>query len=157
MGTQTDKKLLDMKSNLSRTGKGKRRSREKKKRISQEISQNKLLHFFTVLWIYNLHIPNFAFLKHTIHSFLVYLQSYAVIRSVQFSGSVMSDSLQPQGLQHARLPSPSPTPGPCSNSCPSSCWCHPTISSSVVPFSSSFPSIRVFSNESVLCIRWPKY
>ena len=47
-----------------------------------------------------------------------------------------------------------------SNSCPMSRWCHPTISSSVVPFSShlqSFPSIRVFSNESALCIRWPKY
>ena len=47
----------------------------------------------------------------------------------------MSDSLQPHGLQHARLPCPSPTPGACSNSCPSQ-WCHPTISSSVIPFSS---------------------
>ena len=52
--------------------------------------------------------------------------------SVQFSSSVASDSLQPL-LQHARLPSPSPTPGACSNSCPSSRWCHPTVSSSVVP------------------------
>ena len=65
----------------------------------------------------------------------------------------------------ARLPCPSPTPGSCSNSCPSSQWCHPTISSSVVPFSISFsvgpfsilPSIRVFSNESALHIRWPEY
>ena len=48
----------------------------------------------------------------------------------------MSDSLQPHGLQHARLPCPSPTPGAYSNSCPLSQWCHPTISSSVVPFSS---------------------
>ena len=48
----------------------------------------------------------------------------------------MSDSLRPHGLQHARLPCPSPTPGACSNSCPSSQWCHPTISSSVIPFSS---------------------
>ena len=47
----------------------------------------------------------------------------------------MSDSLQPQGLQHTRLPCPSPTPGACSNSCPSSQWYHPTISSSVIPFS----------------------
>ena len=56
---------------------------------------------------------------------------------VQFSHSVMSDSLQPHGLQHTRLPCPSPTPGAYSNSCPSSLWCHPTISSSVVPFSST--------------------
>ena len=62
---------------------------------------------------------------------------------VQFSCLVVSDSLQPHGLQHARPPCPSPTPGACSNSCPLSRWCHPTISSSVVPFSSllqSFPA-----------------
>ena len=58
------------------------------------------------------------------------------ISSVQFSHSVMSDSLRPHGMQHARLPCPSPTPRACSNSCPLSRWCHPTISSSVVPFSS---------------------
>ena len=60
-----------------------------------------------------------------------------------FSHSVMSDSLWPHGLQHARLPCPSPTPGAYSNSCPLSRWCHPTIFSSVVPFSSclqSFPA-----------------
>ena len=73
--------------------------------------------------------------------------------SVQFSCSVISDSLQTHGLQHTRLPSLLPTPGAYSNSCPSSWWCHPTISSSVVPFSSN----RVFSNKSILCIRWPKY
>ena len=56
--------------------------------------------------------------------------------SVQFIHSVMSDSLGPHGLQHARLPCPSPTPRAYSNSCPSSQWCHPTISSSVVLFSS---------------------
>ena len=56
--------------------------------------------------------------------------------SVQFSHSVVSDSLWPHGLQRARPPCPSPTPGVYSNSCPSSQWCHPTISSSVVPFSS---------------------
>ena len=55
---------------------------------------------------------------------------------VQFSRSVMSDSSQPHELQHTRPPCPSPTPGVYSNSCPSSRWCHPTISSSVVPFSS---------------------
>ena len=68
----------------------------------------------------------------------------------------MSNALQPCGLQHPRLPNSSLTPGACSNSCPLSRWCHPTISSSVIPFS-IFPSIRVFSNESVLRIRWPKY
>ena len=59
----------------------------------------------------------------------------------------MSDSLRPHGLQHARLPDPSPTLRICSNSCPSSRWCHPTISSSVVPFSSclhSFPASGSF-------------
>ena len=67
--------------------------------------------------------------------------------SLQFSRSVLSNSLRPHGLQHARLPCPSPTPGACSNSCPSSWWCHPTISSSVVPFSSclqSFPASGSF-------------
>ena len=65
---------------------------------------------------------------------------------LQFSRSVVSDYLWPQGLQHARLPCPSPTPGACSNSCPSSRWCHPTISSSVVPLSclQSFPASGSF-------------
>ena len=67
--------------------------------------------------------------------------------SVLFSHSVMSESLQPHGLQHARPPCPSPTPGVHSNSCPSSQWCHPTISSSVISFSSclwSFPASGSF-------------
>ena len=67
--------------------------------------------------------------------------------SVQFSHSVVSDSLRPHGLQHARLPCPSPTPRVYSNSCPSSQWCYPTISSSVVPFSTclqSFPASGSF-------------
>ena len=59
---------------------------------------------------------------------------------VQFSHSVESNSLRPHGLQHARLPCPLPTPGVHSNSCPSSQWCHPTISSSVILFSSSLQS-----------------
>ena len=65
----------------------------------------------------------------------------------QFSCSVMSDSLWPYGLQHARPPSPSPTPGVYSNSCSLSQWCHPTISSSVIPCSScpqSFPTSGSF-------------
>ena len=73
--------------------------------------------------------------------------------SVQFSHSVVSDSLQPHESQHARPPCPSPTPGVRSNSCPLSRWCHPPISSSVAPFSScpqffpasgSFPMSRLF-------------
>ena len=81
--------------------------------------------------------------------------------SVQFSCSVLSDSLWPYGMQHTRIPCPSQTPKACSNSCPSSWWCNPTISSSVICplllLPSIFPRIRVFFNESVLCIRWPKY
>ena len=68
-------------------------------------------------------------------------------QSVQFSCSVVSDSLQPRESQHARPPCPSPTPGVYSNSCPSSQWCHPAISFSVVPFSScpqSFPASGSF-------------
>ena len=64
-------------------------------------------------------------------------------KSVQCSRSVVSDSVWPHELQHARLPCPSPTPRACSNSCPSSWWCHSTVSSSVIPFSSclqSFPA-----------------
>ena len=80
--------------------------------------------------------------------------------SVQFSRSLMSDSSWPHGPQHARPSYPSPTPWVYSNSSPLSQWCHPTLSFSAVPFSSLpsiFPNIRVFSNESALCIRWPKY
>ena len=63
-----------------------------------------------------------------------------VFSLIQFSCSVMSNSLWPHELQHTRPPCPSPTPGACSDSCPSSRWCHPTISSSVFPFSSCLPS-----------------
>ena len=77
-----------------------------------------------------------------------------IINSVQFSRSVVSDSLRPHELQHARPPCPSPTPRVHSKSCPSSRWCHPAISSSVVPFSScpqslpasgSFPMSQLFA------------
>ena len=72
---------------------------------------------------------------------------FACSLSVQFSHSVVSDSLQPHESQHTRPPCPSPTPGVHSNSCPLSQWCHPAISSSVVPFSScpwSFPASGSF-------------
>ena len=78
---------------------------------------------------------------------------------VQFRHSVVSNSFRPHGLQHARLPCPSPTPGVYSNSYPLNQWCHPTISSChpLLLLPSIFPNIRVFSNESDLPIRWPKY
>ena len=76
-----------------------------------------------------------------------------ILSSVQFSRSVVSDSLRPHELQHARPPCSSPTPGVNSNLCPSSWWCHPAISSSVVPFScpqslpasESFPMSQLFA------------
>ena len=79
---------------------------------------------------------------------------FSLLTSVQFSHSVMSDSLQPHGLQHTRLPW---TPGTCSNSCPSCRWCHPIISSSFIPFpclqsfpvfnlSQSFPVSQFFAS-----------
>ena len=73
--------------------------------------------------------------------------SYLQFSSVQFSHSVMSDSLRPHELQHTRPPCPSPTLRVHPNPCPSSRWCHPAISSSVVPFSScpqSFPPLGSF-------------
>ena len=73
-------------------------------------------------------------------TFQRFVQVGSTMFSVQFSCSVVSDSLQPHGLQHAGFPCPSPTPRACSNSCPLSWWCHPPISSSVVPFSSCLQS-----------------
>ena len=75
------------------------------------------------------------------------LRSLAGYNLLLFSHSIVSDSLQPQGLQYARLPCPSLSPEACSISCPLSQWCHPTISSSVIPFSSclqSFPASGPF-------------
>ena len=80
------------------------------------------------------------YMKYSFFLFPLYFTSHAV--SIQFSRSVMSDSLWLHGLQHARLPCPSPIPRACSNSRPSSQWCHPTITFSVVTFSfcpQSFP------------------
>ena len=89
-------------------------------------------------------------------AFLTFLFS-----SVQFSCSVMSNSLRPHESQHARPPCPSPTPGVHSDSRPSSQWCHPAIylilCRPLLLLPPIPPSIRVFSNESTLCMRWPKY
>ena len=79
--------------------------------------------------------------------------------SVQFSPSVVSDSLRPHELQHSRPPCPSPTPGVHPDSCPSSRWCHPAIIlyRPLLLLPPISPSIRVFSNESALRMRWPNY
>ena len=79
----------------------------------------------------------------------------ALFSSVQFSCSVVSDSLQPHGLQHTRPPCPSPTPGVYSNSCPLMPSNHLILCRPLLLLPSIFPSIRVFSNESALHIRWP--
>ena len=75
------------------------------------------------------------------HYYRCIYKYYLCFSSVQFSHSVVSDSLRPRESQHARPPCPSPTPGVHSGSCPSSPWCHPAISSSVVPFSSCSHSL----------------
>ena len=96
--------------------------------------------------------------RHT-NQYVPTYENISYLGSVQFSRSVVSDSLWPHGPQHARPPCPSPTPRVHSHPCPLSWWCHPTISSSVVPFSScpqSFPASGSFQT-SVLLIRWLKY
>ena len=77
----------------------------------------------------------------------MYVLYFVTFQFSSVQSLIVSESLQPQGLQDSRLPCPSPTPGADSNSCPSRWWCHPTISSSVIPFSSclqSFPASGFF-------------
>ena len=86
-----------------------------------------------------------------INIYCIYLKNGKIWKhvSVQFSHLLIADSLWPYGLQQTRLPCPSPTPRACSNSCPSSWWCHPTISFSVIPFSfclQSFPASGSFTH-----------
>ena len=95
----------------------------------------------------NSHVDTYSSISHDKFTQLLGRKWNKTCDSVQFSHSVMFSSWRPHGLQHARLPCPSATPRAYSNSCPLSCWCHPTISSSVVPFSSclqSFPASRSF-------------
>ena len=97
----------------------------------QELKEKAVCHQFRSVWIHS----------------VMRLEFRAEGNSVQFSRSVVSDSLRPHGLQHARPPCPSPTPEVYPNSCLSSQWCHPTISFSVIPFSSclqSFPASESF-------------
>ena len=116
--------------------------------IGRFFSSSKVI-FTTVYWLKHQGIA----VVHPVHSQTVVIASQ--FTSVQFSHSVMSDSLRPHGLQHSRPPCPSPTPRACSNSCQSSQWHHPTISSSVFPFSSclqscpasgSFPMSQFFAS-----------
>ena len=110
---------------------------------------------------------NHSISMQTLHFSLVvqywinYMRFLIQSKSVQFSHSIVSDSLQPHGLQHARPPCPSSTPRVYPNSCPSSQWCHPTISSSVIHFSThlqSFPVSGSFQmSQLFINIRWPKY
>ena len=121
--------------------------------VIYQVSLAALHHFATKIWD---HVSPFTFASIDNTWILASpLELFLKIELVQFSRSVMSDSLRPHELQHARPPCPSPTPEGHSNSCPLSRWCYPAISSSVVPLASclqSLPAIRVFSNESVLGI-----
>ena len=108
------------------------------------------------MWYYKIGLIHWSFISmlwifpHAIYSFMIHLN----MKSDQISRSVLSDSLRCHESQHARPPCPSPTSGVHSDSCPSSQWCHPAISSSVVPFSScpqslpaseSFPMSQLFA------------
>ena len=104
-----------------------------------------LLHLLNILLV----VKSLSIASEGTQTILLWFYFFNVFQfsSAQFCLSVVSDSLWPQGLKHARLPSPSPTPRVYSNSCPLSRWCHSTSSSSVVPFSShlqSFPASGSF-------------
>ena len=112
-----------------------------------------------VLYIY--HSKHIREIPNPQHSSIGLDSLYPAYSSVQFTHSVMSDSLRPHGLQHARPPSPSTAPRVYSNSCPLSRWCHPSgdliFCHPLLLLPSIFSSTRVFSNEPGLHIRWPKY
>jgi len=104
-----------------------------------------LFFFFNLFWFQSLVRQNFfreIYIDGIIKLMDVSLSKFW--EKVQFSHSVMSNSLRPHGLQHSRLPCPSPTPGAYSNSDPLSQWCHPIITSSVVPFSSHLQSSQSY-------------
>ena len=111
-----------------------------------------IFYFFSVFFFLFTKIKMFTSSK---QSFIMYFKEN--LNSVQFSHSVMSDYLRPHESQHARPSCPSPIPWVHPDSCPLSQWCHLIICHPLLLLPSTFPSIRVFSNESALCIRWPKY
>ena len=98
------------------------------------LSYKGMAYIYIYIYIYILYIHSTSLYLHT----FIYVCTcmLSCFSSVQFRHSVVSESLRPHELQHARPPCPSPTPGVHSNSGPSSQWCHPAISSSIVPFSS---------------------
>ena len=112
-------------------------------------------------WAWTVYMPYVHPLWWRVHAFCPFSNCFLTVEFwVQFSSvAQLCPTLQPHGLQHARPPCPSPTPRVYSNPCSLSWWCHPTISSCRPLFllPSIFPSIRVFSNESALHIRWPNY
>ena len=121
---------------------------------------------FLVVWLYFLFCFIFCFyllthnlkatsqISHTFNSLSSFMRG--ILKTQHWSS--IQFSLWPHGLQHDRLPCPSPTPRAYSNSCPLHWWCHPTIlCHPLLLLPSIFPSIGVFSSESVLHIRWPKY
>ena len=111
--------------------------------ICNHISNNRLIIF---IYTYT-HAHIYIYCIHMYIHVYIYVRIYIYISSVQFSRSVVSDFLRPHESQHTRPPCPSPTPGVHSDSRPSSQWCHPAISSSVIPFSScpqSLPASESF-------------
>ena len=125
---------------------------------SHKVNQGMISNYYTTPKSFNAVLPFWLRIYQQLHNSWCDLSrpnfSECSLSSVQISRSVVSDSLWPHESQHSRPPCPSPTPGVHSNSCPSSQWCHPAISSSVVPFSSwpqslpaseSFPMSQLFA------------
>ena len=112
-------------------------------------------------YIFILEILSYCLHTHTTHN--THTNTLSIMAVLLFGRSVMSSSFWPYALQHARLPCPSPSHGACSNSCPLSGWCHPTILSSVIPFSScllsfpasgSFPISQLFTQAYKILFFW---
>ena len=100
----------------------------------------------------------FTYICVCVYMYVLYIHTYTCVYVYIFGRSVVSNCLRPHGLQHTRSPCPSPTPRVYPNSCPLSRWCHPTISSSLLPFSAfNFSQHQGLSDESVPHIRWPEY
>ena len=118
-----------------------------------------LQYFDSYLWLLRISLLLHFLNLHCILMLWALSQTFKIILSSFSSVTQSCLTLRPHGLQHARLPCPSPIPRAYWNSCPPSQWCHPTISSChpLLFLPSIFPSIRVFSKESALHIRWPKY
>ena len=106
---------------------------------------------FNIIWYQNIHLPSFITFawKSSLWIYVCFWWAPEPFSSVLFSCSVVPDSLWPHGLQHIGLPCPSPTSGAWSDLCPASWWCHPTISSSVIPFSSCLQSFLAWGSFSV--------